>query len=326
MIITRTPLRISIGGGGTDLPSYSDKFGGFVISGAISKYVYILFNRIHRPVYLVKYSHHEEVADRREIAHPLFREALEALDIQPGVEIVSVADVMAGTGLGSSGTFTVGLLHALYAATHTIASPESLAARAIDIEMSRLGEPVGKQDQYIAAYGGLMCQDYRRDGTVGISPLKVSEGTRRELADSLMLFYTGASRAASDILLDQKVRSERGDRDVIDNLHRVKELSYRIRESLEAGRPEEFGRMMDEHWQCKRQRNPGMSAPAIDHAYEHAMENGALGGKLVGAGGGGFLLFYTSDRTRLRRAMNELGLAEMPFSFDFHGTIVQLHD
>ena len=326
MIITRTPLRISIGGGGTDLPSYSDQFGGFVISGAISKYVYILFNRIHRPLYLIKYSHIEEVKHRREISHPLFREALEALDIPPGVEIVSVADVMAGTGLGSSGTFTVGLLHALFAATHKIASPEALAVRAIEIEMSRLGEPVGKQDQYIAAYGGLMCQEYKTDGTVVISPLKVSESTRRELADGLMLFYTGASRAASEILLDQKVRSERGDRDVIENLHHIKDLGHRIRDALEAGRPEEFGRMMDEHWQRKRQRNPGMSAPEIDRAYEHAMRNGALGGKLVGAGGGGFLLFYTADRIRLRRAMSELGLGEMPFSFDFHGTIVQLHD
>jgi D-glycero-alpha-D-manno-heptose-7-phosphate kinase len=325
MIITRTPLRISIGGGGTDLPSYYEKHGGFVISAAISKYVYILLNQIHRPQFLLKYSRVEEVESRQRIVHPLFREALEMLDIAPGLEIVSVADVMAGTGLGSSGAFTVGLLHALYASTRQLVSAEILAQRAVEIEMKRLGEPVGKQDQYIAAYGGLTCQEYRPDGSVAVSPLDISETTRRELADGLMLFFTGATRNASELLLDQKTRSERNDAAMTENLHHIKDIAMRIMDVLKKGRTEDFGRLMDEHWRHKRERSVGMSDPRIDHAYEHGKANGALGGKLVGAGGGGFLMFFTTDRIALRRAMAELDLIEMPFSFDFAGSIIQLH-
>lgn len=326
MIITRTPLRISIGGGGTDLPSYYEKYGGFVISGAISKYVYILLNRTYKPGYYIKYSKIENVDDRKHISHPLIREALESHDIPTGVEIVSVADVMAGTGLGSSSTFTVGLLHALHAMKRQSVSAESLAREAIDLEMIRLGEPVGKQDQYIAAYGGVTCQEYRPDGSVGIWPLRISETTLRELADGLMLFFTGNSRSASALLSDQKMRSERDDKVMIENLHHIKDLGLRIKAALEAEQPDEFGRLMHEHWEMKRRRSAGMTEAFIDHAYDHALANGALGGKLVGAGGGGFLMFYTNDRARLRRAMASLNLEEMPFSFDFHGSIIQLYD
>lgn len=326
MIISRTPLRISIGGGGTDLPSYYEKHGGFVISAAISKYIYILLNRIPQPSYVIKYSNIESVETPEQIVHPLIREAVKFHEIPAGVEIVSVADVMAGTGLGSSSTFTVGLLRALHAMKRQAISAETLAQEAVELEMVRLGEPVGKQDQYIAAYGGLICQEYRPDGSVGVSPLRISETTLRELSDGLMLFFTGTSRSASALLIDQKTRSEKDDQAMVNSLHQTKELGYRIKTALEEGRPEDFGRMMHEHWERKRQRSVGMSDPHIDKAYEHALANGAIGGKLVGAGGGGFLMFFTTDRIRLRRAMAQLGLEEMPFSFDFHGSIIQLHD
>lgn len=326
MIITRTPLRISIGGGGTDLPSYYERHGGFVISAAISKYIYILINRSFRQGYFLKYSQIEAADSIDQIKHPLVREALRLHDIKTGIEIISVADVMAGTGLGSSGTFAVGLLNALHAFQRQPVSAEELAQEAIDLEMVRLGNPVGKQDQYIAAYGGLTCQDYRPDGSVGIAPLQVSETTLRELADGLMLFFTGTCRNASTLLAEQKTQTEQNSAAMLDNLHHIKDLGLRIKTALENGRTEDFGRMMHEHWEMKRKRSAGMADSAIDEAYAHALSNGALGGKLVGAGGGGFLMFYTHDRIRLRRAMAQLGLQEMPFSFDFHGSCIQLHD
>jgi D-glycero-alpha-D-manno-heptose-7-phosphate kinase len=322
MIITRTPLRISIGGGGTDLPSYYEKHGGFVISAAISKYVFILINRTFRSGFHVKYSQIETVDEIDEIVHPLVREALKMHTPPNGVEVVSVADVSAGTGLGSSGTFTVGLLHALHALGRDPVTAETLAREAVELEMIRLAEPVGKQDQYIAAYGGLTCQEYHPDGSVTVTPLDVSRSTLSDLEDGLMLFFTGTSRSASVLLAEQKTRSDVNDEAIIRNLHSIKDLGYRIRAALERGEPSEFGRLMHEHWELKRRRSVGMSDSAIDEAYDHARANGAIGGKLVGAGGGGFLLFYTQDRIRLRKAMQSIGLEELRFSFDFDGSIV----
>jgi D-glycero-alpha-D-manno-heptose-7-phosphate kinase len=327
MIITRTPFRISIGGGGTDLPSYYRQFGGFVISAAISKYVYISINQSFFPGYFLKYSETEHAKSYDEIRHPLLREALRLHQLPSNIEIVSVADVPAGTGLGSSGSFLVGLAHALHAFKRQPVTAELLAREAVDIEMNRLREPVGKQDQYIAAYGGLLCQEYRGDETVEVAPLRLSQSTLWELRDSLMMFFVGYTRNASDLLRDQQQRSESGDKQMIEGLHFVKQLGIEIKAALEAGDVGRFGVMMHEHWERKRKRSAGMSSSRIDELYAVARERGgATGGKLVGAGGSGFLLCHTNDRRRLRSAMTEAGVHEMDFSFDFDGSVVLLRD
>ena len=294
MIMTRTPLRISVGGGGTDLPSYYRRFGGFVISAAISKYVYISVNRSFFPGYYLKYSETEHVEDRREIRHPLLREALAMQEVDCPLEIVSVADVPAGTGMGSSGTFAVGLMHALYAYKRQSVSAEQLARNAIAIEMDRLQEPVGKQDQYVAAYGGLLCQEYAPDDTVRLRQLEIGDEALKELRDSLMLFFLGCTRSAGALLQDQKSRCESDDERMLKSLHFTKSLGREIEQALESGRIYDFGPLMHEHWLNKRQRSEGMSNSAIDEIYCAARTKGcASGGKLVGAGGSGF--FSVSD-------------------------------
>jgi len=328
VIMTRTPLRISIGGGGTDLPSYyREHGGGFVISAAINKYVYISVNRSFFPGYFLKYSETEHAATCDQIRHPLLREAIRMQRAESPLEVVSVADVPAGTGLGSSGTFLVGLLHALYALRREPVTAETLAREAVEIEMNRLGEPVGKQDQYVAAYGGLLCQEYLADGEVRITPLHMSEESLRELRDSLMLFFVGSTRSASSLLNEQKRLSEAKDPSMIDSLHFARTLGREIREVLEGGRVAEFGSLMHEHWMRKRRRSCGMSCGQIDALYDLARTaGGATGGKLVGAGGSGFLLLHTQDRRRLRDTMLGAGLSEMDFSFDFDGSVVLLRN
>jgi len=324
MIITRTPLRISIGGGGTDLPSYYEKFGGFVISAAIDKYIYITVNRAFRPGYFLKYSRHEHVERIDDIDHDIFREVLRQMEIASGTEAVSIADVPAGTGLGSSGSFTVGLLHALHAFKRLHIDTAELARLANHIEMNVLGEPCGKQDHTIAAYGGISCQEYQADGSVQVTPLAVSDATLTELREGLMLFFTGYSRTAADLLDDQKQKSQADDADMLENLHFIKELGGRIKTALEGGHVDRFAEMMHEHWERKRGRSAGTSNDRIDALYATARAHGAVGGKLVGAGGGGFLMFFTRDRARLRQAMLAEGLEEMRFDFDFSGSIVHL--
>jgi len=324
MIITRTPLRISLGGGGTDLPSYYERFGGFVISAAIDKHIYITVNRTFRPGYLLKYAQTEHTQTLDEIDHGLLRETLRLMDIEPMVETVSIADVPAGTGMGSSGSFTVGLLHALKAYKRETIETEDLARTANHIEMTILGEPCGKQDHYIAAYGGLTCQEYHPDGTVTISPLKLSDETLKSLSENLMLFFTGYSRAAAEILVDQKDKSERGDAGMLENLHFIKDLGARIKERLEGGDVPGFADLMNEHWAHKKARSANISNDHVNELYDLAMQNGARGGKLVGAGSGGFMLFYAADKPRLRAAMTAEGLHEMDFAFDFDGSIVLL--
>ena len=327
MIITKTPLRISIGGGGTDLPSYYREFGGFVISAAINKYVYISVNRNFFPGYFLKYSEAETTPTREQIKHRLIREALIKYDIDEPLEIVSVADVPGGTGLGSSGTFLVGLIHALKAHTRDRVDAETLAQGAVDIEMNRLQEPVGKQDQYIAAYGGLLCQQYNPDESVNLSFLQMSDSAIHELRDSLMLFFIGSTRSASSILEDQKKRSEERDQKMLDGLHFVKQLGQEIKSVLEAGEVGRFGQLMHEHWLRKRGRSSAMTSNQIDDLYELARtKGGATGGKLVGAGGSGFLLFHTLNRKLLRETMCGAGLREMDFSFDFEGSVVMLRN
>ncbi len=230
-------------------------------------------------------------------------------DVPMPLEIVSLADVPAGTGLGSSGTFLVGLMHALHAYKREWVTAETLAREAVDVEMNRLDEPVGKQDQYIAAYGGLLCQEYHQDDRVTVEPLKIGEAAIRELRDSLMLFFVGQTRSASTLLNDQKKRSQARDVEMLDGLHFTKQLGREIRSLLEAGQTAELGRLMHEHWLNKRGRSAGMSSDRIDELYTLARkEGGATGGKLVGAGGGGFFLFQTEDRRRLRDSMTRAGV------------------
>jgi D-glycero-alpha-D-manno-heptose-7-phosphate kinase len=326
MIITRTPLRISLGGGGTDLPSYYERHGGFLVAGAITKYVYIGINSTFTNDYFVKYSALERRATVAEIDHPIVRCALELHDVKPAVEIVSLADIPSGTGLGSSGTFTVGLLRAVYAHKREHVTAGALAEEACTIEIDRLGRSVGKQDQYIAAFGGLTCFDFHPDGTIAVSPLLVSNETLHDLEDHLLMFFTGYAREADRVLGEQRDRSESGDPAMIENLHEIKRIGTEVRTALEAGETARFGELMHEHWVLKRSRSEGMSNDAIDRWYELAREHGAIGGKLVGAGAGGFLLFYAPDPARLRRGMVETGLAEVRFSFDHDGSMVLLRE
>ncbi|HTW66272.1 MAG TPA: hypothetical protein VME17_16725 [Bryobacteraceae bacterium] len=320
MIITRTPLRISIGGGGTDLPSYYRRFGGFVISAAINKHIYVGVNESFGGGYLLKYSALENAASVDEIRHPLIREALRMHSVPPPIEVVSMADVPAGTGLGSSGAFTVGLLRAVHAFQRRYVDPAEVAEEACKIEMEILGEPVGKQDQYIAAFGGLACFEFAEDGRVAVTPLNINNNTLYNLEDRLMMFFTGYSRNASAVLDDQKVRSEACDSAMLENLHFTKQLGQCIKLALEQGNARRFGELMHEHWMHKKDRSPGTTSESINRWYEIGRANGAIGGKLVGAGGGGFLLFYADDRDALRRAMVKEGLREFRFKFDHEGS------
>ena len=321
MIIARSPLRISLGGGGTDLPSYYEKFGGFLIAAAIDKYVYITLHETFVSDLIVKYSKLERVASAAQLEHPIIREAFAALGIEgKALELTSMADIPAGTGLGSSGSFTTALLKALHAYKKNLVHPAELAEQACDIELNRLHEPIGKQDQYIAAYGGITCFKFLPGGKVEAWPLKISEETQFNLEDNLLLFFTGYSRSASVILKEQDTKSKAADATMTDNLHFVKELGHQSQRALEAGELPEFARIMDVHWQRKKERSGGMSNPKINEWYDLAMANGALGGKLIGAGGGGFLMFYAADKAKLRHVMRQSGLKEVRFKFDFEGT------
>lgn len=325
MIIARSPLRITLGGGGTDLPSYYKDHGGFLVSAAIDKYVYVTVMRPFRPGIYLKYSHLEHVERTEEVKHPIIREAIRMLDFKtPQIEITTLADIPSGTGLGSSGSFTTALLKALYAHRRRLILPGELAEKACEIEIDILKEPVGKQDQYIAAYGGITCFRFNEDGTVSAEPLGISMDTLFDLEDHLLLFFTGFSRSAGSILKDQDAKSRQADPEMLANLHYVKELGERSRVALEQGRVSEFGALMHEHWDHKRKRSAGMSNPQVDEWYDLARKNGAVGGKLVGAGGGGFLMFYAEDRNRLRHAMSKAGLEEVRFRFDFEGTKILL--
>ncbi len=321
MIIARSPLRVTLGGGGTDLPSYYEKFGGFLIAAAIDKYVYITLHDTFVPDLIVKYSELERVTDAKQLKHPIIRESFGLVGVEGrSLELTSMADIPAGTGLGSSGSFTTALLKALHAHKRNLVHPAELAEQACEIEIGRLKEPIGKQDQYIAAYGGITCFKFLENGKVEAWPLKVSSETRDNLEDNLLLFFTGYSRSASAILKEQDQKSKSDDKGMIENLHFVKDLGLQSQAALESGNLPEFARLMDVHWQRKKQRSGGMSNPKINEWYDLAMANGALGGKLIGAGGGGFLMFYAEEKTKLRNTMTKAGLQEVRFRFDFEGT------
>jgi D-glycero-alpha-D-manno-heptose-7-phosphate kinase len=321
VIFTRAPLRISLGGGGTDLPSYYEQHGGFLISGAIDKYVYMLTHTVFQKRYRMKYSETEEVDTPAEIRHPILRETLRKHWHGNPLEIAVVADVPAGTGMGSSGAFTVGLMKAIAMAKQTAITPQALAEAACDIEINVLGEPVGKQDQYVAAHGGICAYTFQPDGTVEVESLELDEQTLRRLRHNLLLFYTGEARSASQILSHQVEQTKADDSAMVENLHRTKEMGHEFRRLLVEGDLESYAELMHEHWENKRRRSPGMENARIDELYTLARRSGCLGGKLVGAGGGGFLLVYAQRPDDTRQAMAAAHAQELQFDFEYEGCI-----
>ncbi len=321
MIIARSPLRITLGGGGTDLPSYYEEREGFLISAAIDKYVYITLHETFEKGYFLKYSKLEKCNEIDEIQHPIIREALKLLDWKrPCLELCSMADIPAGTGLGSSSSFTTALLRALHTMQGNIVSTRTLAEEACEIEMNRLKEPIGKQDQYIASYGGITCMNFHKDGYVWVDPLRISDEALYNLEDNLILFFTGFSRSAGNILKEQNDKSKEHNEEMLKNLDFVKDLGYQSKNALEKGDLDTFADIMNVHWQYKKKRSGGMSNPQIDEWYELALANGAQGGKMIGAGGGGFLMFYAKDKVRLRDAMRNTGMSEVRFRFEKEGS------
>jgi D-glycero-alpha-D-manno-heptose-7-phosphate kinase len=308
MIIARSPLRVTLGGGGTDLPSYYREHGGFLIAAAVDKYVFVTVTKPFKPGIYLKYSQIEHVNSIDEVQHRIIRETLrQFISGVPQIEITTLADIPAGTGLGSSGSFTTALLRGLHDHTKSIIHPRELAEEACHIEIDVLGEPIGKQDQYIAAFGGITCFTFKEDGSVGAEPLVIDDEARHSLEDNLLMFFTGFSRSASLILKDQDQRTRQHEATMINNLHYVKDLGLRSKAALEKSDLIGFGRLMHEHWEHKRKRSGGMSNPQIDVWYDLAMNNGAIGGKLIGAGGGGFFMFYSEDKARFATQCGNVG-------------------
>jgi D-glycero-alpha-D-manno-heptose-7-phosphate kinase len=321
VIVSRAPVRITLGGGGTDLKSYYSKYGGFLIAGAIDSYIFISANKRFYDSIRLSYSQTEIVKEVSEIKHRIFKESLAYLGLNGGIELVSIADVPANCGLGTSSSFTVSLLNALHAYKREFVSQKQLAEEACHIEIDALHEPIGKQDQYMAAFGGLTCLTFERNGDVQVEPLRIADEVLDQLESNTSLFYTGIERSASDILAEQDEKSKKDDPTIIENLHRIKEIGLQTKKVLEQGNVNEFGELLHAHWETKRKRSDRMSDPFIDECYEAARQNGALGGKLIGAGGGGFLMFYSvnSDKLRLSQTMKKIGLKPMKFHFDFEG-------
>jgi len=321
MIVCRAPLRISLGGGGTDIPAYYSRFGGFLVSGAINKYIYITAHRRTLTDEIkLNYSQTEMVDSLDGVKHNIFREALKLTEFTKAIEISSIADVGAGTGLGSSGTFSVALLAALHNLKKEALSREQLAEEACDIEINKLGYAVGKQDQYIASFGGIVSMEIAKDGNVKIENLKISEDALEEMQNNILLFFTGKTRIASEILQEQKKAEERNDEKVLEAMHEIKKMGYESKKVFESGNPDKFGELLDKHWEMKKQLSDKVASPKINDLYSIAIKNGAIGGKLVGAGGGGFLMFYVpGDKKRLREVMSKARLRELRFNFDFDG-------
>ena len=321
MILTRTPFRIPLGGGGTDLPSFYTQHGGFLFSAAIDKYMYVAINRpVVDTLVRIKYSRTEIVENVSQVQHELARAALEYYGIKDSIEISSMADVPSGTGMGSSGSYLVGLLKGLQALTRKGMSVQELAEEACHIEIDLLQKPVGKQDQYLATFGGFTIMDIDKNGTVKVSNAAVARETVEELQSKLLIFYTGISRDAMVILGEQSAEARKEQSDVTKSLLQIKEIGLEIKNSIEQGNLDNFGRLMDEHWRVKKTMSTKMSDPKIDMLYTLAKDRGALGGKIMGAGGGGFLVFYCpGDKKGIRDGMKANGLREMPFRFEPEG-------
>lgn len=320
MIISKTPFRLTLGGGGTDLPAYYSRFGGFVVSAALDKYVYLAVKKRFDDSVRVSYSVTEIVNSVDDVEHPIVREALKLLEVENHLEIVSIADVPSGTGLGSSGSFTVGLLQALHAYKDENPPRQALAEEACHIEMDVLKEPTGKQDPYIATFGGLSCLDISKNGVVNVSPLKTKVDVLSELENNLLFFYTGIKRKASNVLQDQKSAVKKNE-EALEAMHRIKDIGFKVKRALEKGNLTEFGKLQHEHWLAKRSVSSKMSNQLIDRWYRIGLESGAIGGKIMGAGGGGFLMFYCENgKDRLRKAMATEGLEEVRFGFERNGS------
>ena len=324
MIITRTPFRFTLGGGGTDLPSYYSRYGGFIFAAAINKYMFINLNRpIVDDLVRVKYTKSETVENREDLQHEIAKEAMRMMEINSAIEIISMADVPAGTGLGSSSCYAVGLLNGLHSMKRRYIPLQYLAEEACDLEINRLGKPIGKQDQYLATFGGLSVMDIDKDGAVRVRKANVSDATIDDLNRNLLMFYTNTSRSADDILSEQSKGAREEKKDVVESMHYIKDIGYKILDSVESGNITDVGLMFDKHWQYKKKISTKMSNPHFDKIYDIAKENGALGGKISGAGGGGFFLFYVEEgHEKLRDAMKRSGLREMRYRFDFEGTKV----
>jgi len=325
MILARAPFRISLGGGGTDLPSYYSQHGGFILSAAINKYIYVCVNRpaVDRLI-RIKYANSETVETVDEIKHDLVRPALKLLQVSDNIEIASMADAPSGTGLGSSSSYLVALLAALHELQRVKVETQELAETAFHIEMELAGHPVGKHDMYLAAFGGVTCLNIAPDGKVAVSPLEGFEHHALEFRNRVMLFFTGRSRASGTILGEQKQQTEKADPVMVESLHKTKELGHTIRTALQTGDIDRFGELLDVHWENKKRRGGAITHPRLDFCYKVAKENGALGGKIIGAGGGGFFMFCCRPGRRkfLREALLNEGLTEMPYGFDNEGAKV----
>ena len=325
MLISRSPLRITLGGGGTDLPSYYKKNGGFVISAAINKYVYVTVTRPFKEGIYLKYSKIEKVTKASQIYHPIIREVLKLKMLKTSqIEITTLTDIPTKTGLVSSGSFTTALIKSLYAHNKKLIHPKDLAELACHIEIDRLKEPVGKQDQYISSYGGVTCFTFKKSGKVLAEPLKISHRHLTDLEDNLLLFFTGYSRSASNILREQDKKTNKDENKMIENLNFIKNLGLKSRKYLESGNLIKFGESMNIHWEYKQSRSKQMTNKNISKWYGDGLKNGAVGGKLVGAGGGGFLMFYANDKEKLRKKMLQNRLEEVRFNFNFQGTHILL--
>jgi D-glycero-alpha-D-manno-heptose-7-phosphate kinase len=324
MIITRTPFRLTLGGGGTDLPSFYREHGGFVLAVGIDKYMYLNVNTpILDDFVRVQYSKTEIVNHAEKVQHTLAREALRFFNIDTGIEIVSIADIPAGTGLGSSSCYLVGLLNAMHTLTQMPTNPSGLAEEACHIELERLQKPIGKQDQYMAAFGGLTALEIASDGRVDVRRLCLDVELVEALENNILLFYTGAARDAVSILQKQDGAARKKESTVVESLREIKDIGIEIHDTIVQGRLRRFGELLDVHWQTKKRLSDGITTKQIDEWYDLARQNGALGGKISGAGGGGFLMLYCEERkTRLREAMRRAGLRELNFRFDFEGSKV----
>jgi len=329
MIITRTPFRITLGGGGTDLSSYYSEYGGFIFAVAINKYMYIGVNQPFDDLIRVKYSESETVKSTNEIKHPIAREAMRMLGNGTAMEIVSVADLPAGTGLGSSSCYTVGLLNALHVSRREYIGLQELAEEACRLEIDTLKSPIGKQDQYMAAFGGMTVLRIAKDGSVDVSKAKVSDSTIDDFNRNMLMFYTNTQRDANEILAEQSKGAKTGDKNVVENMHYIKDIGIKILQSVEKGDLTNVGLLFDEHWRYKKKISSKMSNPRFDEIYQTAKDNGALGGKILGAGGGGFFMFYVEkNHQRFIDTMTLIGLRPMRYRFDFDGSkvLVNLRD
>ena len=329
MIISRSPVRITLGGGGTDLASYYSKYGGALIAAAIDKYTLVTAHTRFDDDIKLNYSQTEQLQDVNLVKHNIFREALKLLNIQKGIELTSLSDMPSSSGLGTSGSFTIALLNVLHTYKKEFVSQKQLAEEACKIEIEILKEPIGKQDQYISAFGGITSFQYAKDGTVTVEPVKMNDEAQDELRNNIMLFYTGIERSASNILREQHEKSQKDEGATIDTLHEIKRIGLETKKALEQGDVDKLGEYLDEHWNIKKRLSKDVSNEYIDDCYDFAKKNGALGGKIMGAGGGGFFMFYhngnNTEKTSFVKALATKGLKKMRFDFDFEGSKIILN-